>query len=261
MGDHEVPQAQMPWTIRYQVALLAVMTAGGLTVSYSGLYKVAIDAQMPHPWILPLLLDGLGLVMAAAIWDARREGDTSWPAMVVLVAVTCASSTIQAATAPDGWPARAAHAWPPAIVLVAFECLLWTYGRARRRAAVATANVAASEAAMPSDQGERVAVSARPPAVSDRPRVPRVPTVDLRPPEVDDVPVSAPRPVRQAPAARSGVSVEDIRRAVAEVVRSDDQPTMATVAARLGVSDRTLRRHASAGDIAAMAAELAEAAA
>jgi hypothetical protein len=235
------PLRRTSLAMRSQAGVLGLMTVGGLTVSYKGLLKVAEGAQVPVPEIWPLLVDGLGISMSLAIWDARRDGQRAWAAKVVLVLVTAMSAVIQAGTSPTtDWSARTVHAWPPVIVFIAFEFFLWTHARHDRRAAtVATTSdlPVSKDGATPAAPARQVATVA--PAPIERPRSQR------------RAATARPAAVRRVPP-----SPEVLHQAVADVVRAGQDPTMERVAELINVSTRTLRRYTSADAIRAMAADV-----
>lgn len=232
-----------------RVASLAgtvAVTVIAAVASYDHMRELAERAGQPPllAALLPLSVDGMILVATLALGDGRRSRWSAWLAFVLGVAASLAANVMVAA--PDA-VARVVSAWPAVALLLTVEVL------ARSGAAPATPREGTADAladgtptgstphpgeAVPSPPGTPTPTVLAPP----RPRPPVIPSgvrtlpvfacVGNPPPTLD--PVAAPPKT----AAR-----------VSAVLAATPEATPAQVAARLGVSERTVRRYLPADKV------------
>ncbi|MET8253286.1 DUF2637 domain-containing protein [Micromonospora sp. NPDC005197] len=199
-----------PRRIASLAGTVAVTTIAAVA-SYDHMKVLAERAGQPPTLaaLLPLSVDGMILVATLALGDGRRSRWSAWLAFVLGVA---ASVVANVAVAPPSATARVVSAWPAVALLLTVEVLARS-----GKAAPSPAPVAPVAAAVAAPSPAPVA----PVAVDTPPATPPA-----------NVTASAIPPAVAGTAAR-----------VAALVAARPHLSAADVAAALGVSARTARRH------------------
>lgn len=157
--------------------LAAIMAAGAIAGSVSGLLDIADRARMAAPAIggvtlptgavaLVLGLDGVALV--AALLRHGNPGDRL--ALGTLIGSAGISTALQVMGAPPDWLSRAAHGSPPVMALWAFELVL--------RAGAPTSKAASKATPSTRKRGNQPAAPPPPPA-ADTDEAPAAPVTDI----------------------------------------------------------------------------------
>ncbi|MET7417685.1 DUF2637 domain-containing protein [Dactylosporangium sp. NPDC005555] len=176
--------------------------------------------------LLPLSVDGMVLVATLALGDGRRSKWSAWLAFLVGVAASLAANVI---VAPPGIVARVVSAWPAVALLLTVEVL----ARSGRTAVPAAATTPVLPAVAEPHPAPTVAA-----VVSARPR----PVPDAVPPGVRVLPIVRAVPIEAVSVAAPPKTADRVAAVLAEAPSA----TPAQIAARLGLSERTVRRYLGA---------------
>lgn len=219
-------------------AAVVALVAGA--ASYQHIAAVALAAGEPK-WVaysLPLAIDGLIVVGVAALLEDKAAGllprRSAWLAVIVGVAATLAANV---ASAEPTVTARLVAAAAPVAFLIAVEVLT---GRGRP--------VSSSDGSLPpapAEQGAGAPAAAKP---DDKQADSVTPTIGVT--DATDKPVTSENALKSTQAAqnrpthtrtpRKRVSTAE---RVAKAVDRSPHATNAEIAARLGLSERTIQRY------------------
>lgn len=228
------------WLSIPSLALLAFVAAAAFWLSFGGLAEVSSRAGVP-PFVLPLLLDGgilaLGFVRAMLRGQRRR----TWFVVVLLLAVTLVSSTVNLLvhrSAGDSFEVVAVTALAPLLLLTFSEVIIYATvshdaperkPRRTPKSAPASESTAASAPPRPVEQ----AASRKPRAVASI-----APAVDVSGMTEADL-LERARALAPDPASRQRGTEESIEfRSVALRLIDAHGWTPTTLAAEVGDPDR-----------------------
>jgi AcrR family transcriptional regulator len=166
--------------------------------------------------LMPVSVDGLIIVSTIAMADDKRSARAvRWSARTAFVVGVCASVAANVLATPGGLVARLISAWPAVALLMVVEVL------SRRGKSPLTEATSAPVA-------EPVVTAAGDPGADTSPDAP----ADITP----DTARTLKRTPRRTPKTDTATAARRLR------ARHPDMPTV-DIARRLGVSDRTVRRH------------------
>jgi hypothetical protein len=204
---------------------LAVTTAA-VTATAHGLYEVAVISTVPAAvaCLYPVITDGLALVAYAATRRLTRAGRRyAWTVVVLAAALSGVAQAVSLAlsvTVTPGWLRFGVGAWPAIAAVIAAHLVYLLAPRGTTAVTPATVPVAPPTAVVTPEATSNESPVSLHPSVSPRPR-----------------PVS-PRPVTTPAASDTAAQVARLRAA---------GDTFPVVAQKLGISERTAKRHAPRG--------------
>lgn len=222
--------------------------------SYSHMRSVAIDYGQPEmiATLLPLSVDGLVIVGAAAIGDGRARSWSAWVAFLAGVGASIAANVL--AARPEAI-ARIISAWPAVALLLVVEVLTRS-GRGAAQQDAAAARVQRSTADLAAAADEPLA-TLQPVEIRDgHLEVPAAPVAEECLPEPETVQRSTPDAAPECSAAvevqRESAEVADLdARRLAEVPDAAVVAVIQELAAQRGCSAAELSRREIARLVAA----------
>ncbi|WP_378733616.1 DUF2637 domain-containing protein [Nocardia brasiliensis] len=102
-----------------QAATAGTVAVGGFSflVSYTELSWLAAHYHTPHPWSLPLIVDGLVIVSTIAATAMRRHAWYAWVLLGVGALLSVVGNGLAAYLSAGSWVAVGISAVPPLVLL------------------------------------------------------------------------------------------------------------------------------------------------